>query len=107
MDIQTKKGVLEICVLAALKKEPSYGYKIVGDVSRCIEISESTLYPILRRLEGGGFLSTYTLEHNGRLRKYYRITPEGEQKVRDFLEGWEQLRLIYAFIRKEFGYEPE
>ena len=107
MDIQTKKGVLEICVLAALKKEPSYGYKIVGDVSRCIEISESTLYPILRRLEGGGFLSTYTLEHNGRLRKYYQITPDGEQKVRDFLEGWEQLRLIYAFIRKEFGYEPE
>lgn len=107
MDVQTKKGVLEICVLAALKKEPSYGYKIVGDVSRCIEISESTLYPILRRLEGGGFLSTYTLEHNGRLRKYYQITPEGEQKVRDFLEGWEQLRLIYAFIRKEFGYEPE
>ena len=107
MDVQTKKGVLEICVLAALKKEPSYGYKIVGDVSKCIEISESTLYPILRRLEGGGFLSTYTLEHNGRLRKYYQITPEGEQKVRDFLEGWEQLRLIYAFIRKEFGYEPE
>ncbi len=107
MDVQTKKGVLEICVLAALKKEPSYGYKIVGDVSRCIEISESTLYPILRRLEGGGFLSTYTLQHNGRLRKYYQITPEGEQKVRDFLEGWEQLRLIYAFIRKEFGYEPE
>ncbi len=99
MDAQYKKGILEACVLAIIKKEPSYGYKIVGDVSACIEVSESTLYPILRRLEAGGSLSTYTKEHNGRLRKYYQITPLGEMKIAEFLESWKQLKEVYDFIR--------
>ena len=99
MDAQYKKGILEACVLAIIKKEPSYGYKIVGDVSACIEVSESTLYPILRRLEAGGSLSTYTKEHNGRLRKYYQITPLGEMKITEFLESWKQLKEVYDFIR--------
>ena len=99
MDAQYKKGILEACVLAIIKKEPSYGYKIVGDVSACIEVSESTLYPILRRLEAGGSLSTYTNEHNGRLRKYYQITPLGEMKIAEFLESWKQLKEVYDFIR--------
>ncbi len=99
MDAQYKKGILEACVLAIIKKEPSYGYKIVGDVSACIEVSESTLYPILRRLEAGGALSTFTKEHNGRLRKYYQITPLGEMKIAEFLESWKQLKEVYDFIR--------
>ena len=99
MDAQYKKGILEACVLAIIKKEPSYGYKIVGDVSACIEVSESTLYPILRRLEAGGSLSTYTKEHNGRLRKYYQSTPLGEMKITEFLESWKQLKEVYDFIR--------
>ena len=99
MDAQYKKGILVACVLAIIKKEPSYGYKIVGDVSACIEISESTLYPILRRLEAGGALSTFTKEHNGRLRKYYQITPLGEMKIAEFLESWKQLKEVYDFIR--------
>ena len=99
MDAPYKKGILEACVLAIIKKEPSYGYKIVGDVSACIEVSESTLYPILRRLEAGGSLSTYTKEHNGRLRKYYQITPLGEMKIAEFLESWKQLKEVYDFIR--------
>ena len=107
LDPQLKRGLLDHCVLAALCRGDSYGYQIIKDLSGSVALSESTLYPILRRLEQGGALSSYSVEHNGRLRKYYQITPEGEQKVRDFLEGWEQLRLIYAFIRKEFGYEPE
>ena len=98
MDAQYKKGILEACVLAIIKKEPSYGYKIVGDVSACIEVSESTLYPILRRLEAGGSLSTYTKEHNGRLRKYYQITPLGEMKITEFLESWKQLKEVYEKV---------
>ncbi len=100
MDTQRKKGVLEICVLTALQKEPSYGYRIVGDVSPCIEISESTLYPILRRLEGGGCVSTFTLEHNGRLRKYYRIEDPCREKIRRFLGEVEEMKRIYQYVEE-------
>lgn len=84
MDVQIKKGLLEACVLTVLKKKDSYGYQIIRDITSCIAISESTLYPILKRLEGGGYLTTYSLEHQGRLRKYYKITELGEQKIETF-----------------------
>ncbi|MBQ7309326.1 MAG: PadR family transcriptional regulator, partial [Clostridia bacterium] len=77
MDIQLKRGLLEVCVLAAIKDEESYGYQIVKDVKPYIAISESTLYPILRRLEEAGMLTVRSVEHTGRLRKYYRITDAG------------------------------
>ena len=99
MDIQRKKGLLDICVLTVLSREPSYGYKIISDVSPCIDISESTLYPILKRLENAGCLITYTQEHNGRTRKYYQITDAGRQRIAGFLEEWEELRNIYTFIQ--------
>ncbi|MCK9170029.1 MAG: PadR family transcriptional regulator [Treponema sp.] len=98
MDIQRKKGVIEICVLAALKKGPSYGYRIISDVSSCIEISESTLYPILRRLETNGIVSTYSEEYNGRTRKYYKIEQSGLEKVQAFLNESEEMRKIYTFV---------
>jgi PadR family transcriptional regulator, regulatory protein PadR len=98
MDIQRKKGVIEICVLAALKQGPSYGYRIISDVSSCIEISESTLYPILRRLETGGCVSTYSEEYNGRTRKYYKIEQPGLEKVQAFLNESEEMRKIYTFV---------
>lgn len=98
MDIQRKKGLLDICVLTVLNREPSYGYKIISDVSPCIDISESTLYPILKRLESAGCLTTYTQEHNGRTRKYYRITDAGRRRIAEFLEEWDELRNIYTFI---------
>ena len=98
MDIQRKKGLLDICVLSVLSREPSYGSKIVGDVSACIDISESTLYPILKRLESAGCLTTFTQEHNGRMRKYYRITAAGLARIRAFLDEWEEMRKMYAFI---------
>ena len=78
MDAQLKKGLLEICVLKAIEREESYGYKIISDLAPCIEISESTLYPILRRLEANGAVTTRTAAHNGRLRKYFRITGVGK-----------------------------
>ena len=98
MDTQRKKGLLEICVLAVLQREPSYGYKIIGDITPCIDISESTLYPILKRLETAGCLITFTQEHNGRLRKYYRITEAGRDRIAEFLREWQDVMRIYAFI---------
>ena len=98
MDIQRKKGILDVCVLSVLQKEPSYGYVIVREVSECIEISESTLYPILKRLENAGCLTTYKQEHNGRMRKYYEITDMGKEKVREFLSEWDEMKRIYAFV---------
>lgn len=99
MDIQLKKGLLEVCVLALLKREDSYGYKITKDVSSCIMISESTLYPILRRLENSHCLTITSKEHNGRLRKYYKITKEGKNRIDEFLSEWQQVLVIYDFIK--------
>lgn len=101
MNIQLKKGLLEFCVLAILMKSDSYGYQIIKDISTCIEISESTLYPILKRLEAGSYLETYSVEHNSRLRKYYKITEKGIDYVNEFLEEWDQVMKIYNFIKGE------
>ena len=100
MNQQRKKGVLDICVLAVLRRGPSYGYQIVKDVSACIDISESTLYPILRRLESTACLSTYQEDYNGRTRKYYRIEAPGLEKLRDFLSEADEMKRIYAFIEE-------
>ena len=101
MDIQLKRGLLDILVLAAIKDEDSYGYKIVEDLSPCTEISESTLYPILRRLETSGCLTVYSVAHNGRLRKYYRITKSGLLRIEEFKSEWKELLSIYQFVTKE------
>ena len=98
MDIQVKKGLLEYCVLAQLKKKESYGYQIIKDLSVCIEISESTLYPILRRLEAEHSVDTYNVEHNNRIRKYYRITETGMLRLQDFIEEQDSLLNVISFI---------
>ena len=103
MDIQLKKGLLDVCVLATLNESDSYGYKIVSDVSTCIEVSESTLYPILKRLEAGAFVTTYSVEHNGRLRKYYSITPEGQKRINTFLDEWVHLKGVYDYVSERAG----
>ncbi len=101
MDIQIKRGLLDICVLAAIKFKDSYGYQIIKDIKPYIQISESTLYPILRRLEEGKLLSVYSVEHNGRLRKYYRITKKGLQRLADFTDEWKEVMQVYSFIVRE------
>ena len=101
MDTQLKRGSLDICVLAALLKEDSYGYKIIKDLSDTIEISESTLYPILKRLEKNGYLTTYSMEHQGRLRKMYKISKSGIEKIQDYLIDFKELIKVYDFIEKE------
>ena len=86
MDIQLKRGLLDVSVLTAIKNEDSYGYKIIKDMRPYIEMSESTLYTILKRLEVAGMLTVRMSEHGGRLRKYYRITPAGVKRIEEFKE---------------------
>lgn len=107
MDVQLKRGMLDICVLSALLKEDSYGYKIIKDLQPYVQISESTLYPILRRLEGSGSLTVYSAEHNGRLRKYYKITETGKVKINEFLEEWKSMMEIYDYIEGEMKNNEE
>ena len=101
MDIQLKRGLLDICVLAAIKNQDSYGYQIIKDMKPFVEISESTLYPILRRLEAAELLTVRSAEHNGRLRKYYHITEKGLERIKEFREEWKQILSIYDFVVKE------
>ena len=103
MDIQLKRGLLDVCVLAAIKDEDSYGYKIIKDMKPYVDMSESTLYPILRRLEASNLLTVNTVVHNGRLRKYYHITPQGIKRIEDFKTEWNEIVSIYNFVVKEGG----
>lgn len=101
MDIQLKRGLLDICVLSAIKNEDSYGYSIIKKIKPYVEISESTLYPILRRLESAQMLTVKSVEHNGRLRKYYSITPLGTERIEEFKNEWQEIMSVYRFITKE------
>ena len=101
MDIQLKRGLLDVCVLAAIKNEDSYGYQIIKDMKPYVELSESTLYPILRRLEAAELLTGYSVERNGRLRKYYHITEQGIKRIGDFKEEWKEILAIYQFVSRE------
>ena len=102
MDAQLKRGLLENCVLAAMLNENTYGYKLIRDVSPYIEISESTLYPILKRLETAACLTVQSAEHNGRLRKYYAITPVGRAQIAAFLDDWKSILKISEYIEGEY-----
>lgn len=101
MDVQLKRGLLDVCVLAAIKSEDSYGYKIIKDMKPYIELSESTLYTILKRLETASMLTVRTAEHDGRLRKYYHITEDGKKRIEEFKEEWKEIMSIYRFVTKE------
>ena len=101
MDIQRRRGLLDVSVLAAIKNGESYGYQIMKDVKSVLELSESTLYTILKRLEIGDLLTVRTCEYNGRLRKYYRITELGLKRIENFKDEWSEIMLIYQFVTKE------
>lgn len=101
MDGQLKRGLLDVCVLAAIKSEDSYGYKIIKDMKPYIELSESTLYTILKRLEAAEMLTVHTAEHGGRLRKYYHITEAGLRRIGEFGDEWKEILSIYQFVTKE------
>lgn len=101
METQLKRGSLDVCVLTALLRQDSYGYQIIKDLKDVIEISESTLYPILRRLEKNGYLTTYNVEHSGRLRKMYRISKLGTERIMEYLEDFKELIKVYEYIERE------
>ena len=101
MDIQLKRGLLDVCVLTAIKNEDSYGYKIIKDMKPYIEMSESTLYTILKRLELSDMLTVRTEEYGGRLRKYYHITETGLNRINEFKDEWREVMSIYKFVTKE------
>jgi len=105
MKTQLKKGLLEVCVLSALVEEDSYGYKLIQNTEKIIEISESTLYPILRRLEKNQYLDSYNVEYNGRLRKYYHITDAGIDYIKQFMKEWNSIYRVYRFIKEKIDYE--
>ncbi len=100
MDIQLKRGLLDVCVLAAIKNEDSYGYKMIKDMKPYLEMSESTLYTILKRLELANMLTVRSVEHGGRLRKYYHITKAGLDRLEDFKDEWREVMSIYQFVIK-------
>ena len=101
MDIQLKRGLLDVCVLAAIRWEDSYGYKIIKDMKPYTEMSESTLYTILKRLKEAKMLSIRTVEHEGRLRKYYHITDAGIKRLDDFKSDWQEMLSIYRFVTRK------
>jgi PadR family transcriptional regulator PadR len=103
VDIQLKRGLLDVCVLAAIKDGESYGYQIIKDMKPYIELSESTLYTILKRLETANMLTVRTAEHGGRLRKYYRITQSGVKRIEEFKQDWTEILSVYRFVIKEDG----
>ena len=105
MDHQMKRGLLDVCVLAAIKNKESYGYKIIKDLAPYVRLSESTLYTILKRLEAAEMLTVRTAEHSGRLRKYYSITPQGVERISTFLTEWKSVMELYSYIKGEYERE--
>lgn len=101
VETQLKKGLIEFCILAALRKEDSYGYRLVEVLSDYVSLSESTLYPILKRLEKNGYVETYSVEHNSRLRRYYQITQSGKKHLQNFVGTWPEMVKIYQYIKGE------
>ena len=100
MDAQLKRGFIDVCVLASINRQDSYGYQIVKDVPSSLHLTESTLYPLLKRLESAGLLTVYAIEHNGRLRKYYRITPAGVTYLDEFLKDWDDVLDVYEYVKR-------
>lgn len=100
MDNQLKRGLLEVCVLAAIRSRESYGYQIIKDMRPYVEMSESTLYSILKRLEEGRLITVRSAEHGGRLRKYYRITGAGLERIEEFKNDWKEIVAMYEFVLK-------
>ena len=105
MDVQMKRGLLDVCVLAAIRAHDSYGYQIIKDMKPYLEMSESTLYTILKRLEAAGMLTVRSAEHDGRLRKYYHITGAGIRRLEDFQNDWQEILAIYRFVNREVRHE--
>jgi PadR family transcriptional regulator PadR len=100
MDAQLKKGILDALVLAVLRDGETYGYELTERIAGVVELSETALYPVLRRLETLGFLATRSVEHNGRLRRYYGITETGRERFEAYRAELAELERVIGFITK-------
>ncbi len=112
MDPQLKRGFVEACVLAAVREQESYGYLIIRDVPEELGLTESTLYPVLKRLEAAGLVTARSVEHNGRLRKYYCATEAGAARLLEASASRTEVERIYDYIEgharpREKGKEDE
>ena len=106
MDTQLKRGVLDALVLSTLLKADSYGYQIIKDISPHTTLSESTLYPVLRRLQKNGSLETYDMPYMGRNRRYYRITESGRELLKNYRAEWREYKgQIDHFLSEEDNYD--
>ena len=103
------RGHTDTIILAQLIKEDSYGYQInkaiLDKTEGRYELKEATLYTAFRRLESAGCLTTYSLEHSSRLRKYYSITPQGVARIQEFLKEWKSVMELYSYIKGEYDRE--
>ena len=107
VDPQLKRGLLDACVLSLLRRGDSYGYQLIKDISPYIDVSESTLYPILRRVGAAGGLAVYSVGHNGPLREVFRVTEGGLKQIDAFLEGWTEIQRVYEFVKECAGDDAE
>lgn len=99
MNIQFKKGVLDMCVLAMLREKDSYGYDIADSLSKKIKLADGTVYPILRKLAADGMVSTYLMEsQNGPPRKYYHLTEAGKATLDEYIKDWEEFNKVVTGI---------
>ncbi len=106
MNVQFKKGVLEMIVLVAVSKKDMYGYELVAEVSRVVNVNEGTIYPLLKRLTNERYFETYLRESTeGPPRKYYHLTASGAAYLKELLGEWEELYGGVNSFLKEHGYE--
>ena len=92
MAFKIESSLLDACALAILHRGDTYGYEITQEMKKSITVSESTLYPVLRRLQQEHLCQTYDQPYQGRNRRYYRITEKGEEQLRDYMKQWNDYR---------------
>ncbi|MGN0641010.1 MAG: PadR family transcriptional regulator [Oscillospiraceae bacterium] len=110
MNSQMKRGTLEMCALSVVSRGDCYGYELVNRISKCMEITEGTIYPLMKRLKDGGLIDSYIVESNeGPPRKYYKLTEAGREELARLTEEWfEFTQSIDKLLKGEFGnYDSE
>lgn len=93
MAFQLGSALMDACVLAVLNRGDTYGYVLTQQVREIMDISESTLYPVLRRLQKDGCLETYDQSFQGRNRRYYKVTEKGKEKYEEYIKEWEEYKV--------------
>lgn len=100
-----KRGTLEMCALSVMSRGDCYGYELVNRISRCMEITEGTIYPLMKRMKDSGLIDSYIVESNeGPPRKYYKLTGAGKEELEKLSEEWfEFTKSVERLLKGEFG----